>query len=84
MEALKLSEEDQQCYGKLFSCCDPENAGCVSWNKASELFLASLLPFETLSKVSNCCLQPRQILLQKVSKLFRNYEICKYEVHVPW
>lgn len=52
MEALKLSDVEQQCYGKLFSCCDPENAGYVSWNKASELFLASHLPLETLSKVS--------------------------------
>ncbi|KAG1681973.1 RalBP1-associated Eps domain-containing protein 1 [Nymphon striatum] len=55
METLKLSEVEQQCYGKLFSCCDTENAGYVSWNKASELFLASLLPFETLSKITDLC-----------------------------
>ncbi|XP_023220079.1 ralBP1-associated Eps domain-containing protein 1-like [Centruroides sculpturatus] len=55
MEAvsLKLTEAEQRYFGELFSCCDIENQGKISGTKASELFLASQLPTETLHQLGH-------------------------------
>ncbi|XP_067142995.1 ralBP1-associated Eps domain-containing protein 1 isoform X2 [Centruroides vittatus] len=57
MEAvsLKLTEAEQRYFGELFSCCDIENQGKISGTKASELFLASQLPTETLHQITDIC-----------------------------
>ncbi|XP_076373956.1 RALBP1 associated Eps domain containing isoform X2 [Tachypleus tridentatus] len=52
---LKLSEYEQRLFGELFSCCDVENQGRISGTKASELFIASQLPTETLHQISELC-----------------------------
>lgn len=52
---LKLTEAEQRYFGELFSCCDIENQGKISGTKASELFLASQLPTETLHQITDIC-----------------------------
>ena len=51
MEALKLNEHEQRVYGELFSQCDNDSSGKVTGVKATELFLTSGLPQETLQQV---------------------------------
>ncbi|ELU03291.1 hypothetical protein CAPTEDRAFT_40063, partial [Capitella teleta] len=55
MEGVKLSEVELRLFGELFGLCDMDCSGAVSPSKATELFLSSGLPQETLQKVFELC-----------------------------
>ncbi|XP_078618976.1 ralBP1-associated Eps domain-containing protein 1-like isoform X2 [Branchiostoma floridae x Branchiostoma japonicum] len=55
MEGLTLSEAEQKLYSELFGTCDVDHTGRVSGTRASELFLASQLPHDTLQQITELC-----------------------------
>ncbi|XP_078698398.1 ralBP1-associated Eps domain-containing protein 1-like isoform X2 [Branchiostoma floridae x Branchiostoma belcheri] len=55
MEGLTLTDAEQKLYSELFGTCDVEHTGRVSGTKASELFLASQLPHDTLQQITELC-----------------------------
>ncbi|KAK3098749.1 hypothetical protein FSP39_022716 [Pinctada imbricata] len=55
MEALKLTTQEQICYGELFQSCDSDGSGKVSGLRASELFLTSGLSQDVLLQISELC-----------------------------
>ncbi|XP_074650205.1 ralBP1-associated Eps domain-containing protein 1-like isoform X2 [Tubulanus polymorphus] len=55
MDAIKLTDQEQRVYGELFNACDVENSAKIPGVKASELFLTSGLPHETLFQVAELC-----------------------------
>ena len=52
MEPVILNEQEQRIYADLFCRCDAGNSGKVTGIKATELFVCSGLPPETLHQVS--------------------------------
>ncbi|CAH1224937.1 REPS1 [Branchiostoma lanceolatum] len=56
MEGLTLTDAEQKLYSELFGTCDVEHTGRVSGTRASELFLASQLPHDTLQQVGTASL----------------------------
>ncbi|XP_066274907.1 ralBP1-associated Eps domain-containing protein 1-like isoform X3 [Branchiostoma lanceolatum] len=55
MEGLTLTDAEQKLYSELFGTCDVEHTGRVSGTRASELFLASQLPHDTLQQITELC-----------------------------
>ena len=54
---MELSETEQRLYGELFDRLEDKNAGGkrITGVRASELFLASGLPQETLHRITELC-----------------------------
>ncbi|XP_065339108.1 ralBP1-associated Eps domain-containing protein 1 isoform X3 [Cloeon dipterum] len=52
MEGIQLSDTEQRYFGDLFICCEADNSGKVTVQKASELFRTASLPLDVLKQVS--------------------------------
>ena len=52
MESVILNDQEQRIYADLFCRCDAGNSGKVTGIKATELFMCSGLPPETLHQVN--------------------------------
>lgn len=52
MEGIQLSETEQRYFGDLFICCDADNSGKVTANKATELFRTANLSSDSLKQVT--------------------------------
>ncbi|KAI0240795.1 RalBP1-associated Eps domain-containing protein 1 [Lamellibrachia satsuma] len=55
MEPVILNEQEQRIYADLFCRCDAGNSGKVTGIKATELFVCSGLPPETLHQITEQC-----------------------------
>ncbi|KAK2186760.1 hypothetical protein NP493_190g06065 [Ridgeia piscesae] len=55
MESVILNDQEQRIYADLFCRCDAGNSGKVTGIKATELFMCSGLPAETLHQITEQC-----------------------------